>query len=157
MINSQKMPMPLLKGNLEASKIQSFNAQIVDGNVVVRLNINGNERAGGEFSYPVYQDEVVLVGSVSSKSLTALDDRVIIRIELFTNEIDKSLIKDGKFMVAVSSETRTLFQSGKTGKGDQITKKIGTCYSELAEQFREIAAEKNKAEYRDPNLPYSIF
>ena len=154
------MKIPILKGFVDLANIKPYDADLENGNTIANLNINGAERVNGEFTYPAYQDEFLLVGELSTTNMGIIDDHIVIRIKLFTNQVDKEFLstKNGiRMELAVNTNNKTVYQTGKNERGTSTTKIVGECYYEFTEDFQKTDEQKNKAEYINSNLPYSRF
>jgi hypothetical protein len=150
---------PTLTGYVFIDKLQPFSSEVVGAKVVSKMNINGIERINGEFTYPIYQDETNLIGEASTTNLGVVEDHIIIRIELFINDINKATVnpKNNRINLVVNCDNGKLYQSGKDSNGYNLINEIGTCSYEYTKDYEKNYAQKNKAEYRDDNLPYSVF
>lgn len=156
MQNSQQKQKPNLKGIIEIRKIGAYSTELIDSQVVAKLHVVCSERANGEFSYPVYYQDAMPIGSIGSNNMGVLPDEMTIYIHLFMNEIMKNYVKDGKIQIAVNVNTKTIYQIGVHKSGMTDTKEVGSCYYEIKETIKY--EEKNKADrYVNPNLPNSIF
>jgi len=151
---------PVLKGALDLNQIKPYNTTIEDGNTVAKIVLFGRERLNGEFSYPVYQDDIVLLGTLASDNMGVIPDHINIRIDLFINLIDKSII-DNKAMLlnlTLSVKNGCIYQTGKRSNKLSATIPVGKCKLEDIDDIIEpYDEEKEEADFIDPNLPYSRF
>jgi len=151
----ENVRIPVLKGQVDLTILNGGNTTGIDGNTVAKLNINGYERAISGFDYPLYQDELMVVGVLSINDMGTLSDHIRVNINLFTNKLRKEHIdKDNKTTIAVSVSSGKVYQ---VGIEMSTHVEVGTCSYEFTEDFRERQEKEMNDEYIDDNLPWSRF
>jgi len=151
--------LPLLSGTIDLSLFKGYHTEVVGENNIATLNINGSERINGEYTLPVYQDRVLMVGEVSIQNMGTIPDDVRIDIKLFTNKIDKDIISNLRMSLFVVPNKGKLYQTGKTSKGDSRVSEVGICSVAFTDDHKREDKpnpnSKDSGEYVDDNLPLS--
>jgi hypothetical protein len=155
----ENIRIPVLKGEIDLSIVKAYDTVNSGGNTIAKLNINGEERCLDGFSYPIYQDELLLVGEMSIEDFGVIPEHVRINVDLCTNLLKKKYIdnKDLKTKIAISVSSSKLYQVGFLKVLGEVVIEVGSSSYEFTDSFKRKAEQKNKADYHDSNLPYSEF